>query len=167
MDTKEIILSWLNQFENDHYEFDVYGENVTVDLPRDIVEKVLDLSIMLVDRVSLAKDELTTVEYETLEQELREKYPKDSEWLFHIILKVTVDDHLYGRYRDIERSIRQLIPRGHPFGSASDLIVTRPYIQELIYAVIRHVDDIEENYESLAYTFFIGILAKCWGEGYG
>jgi hypothetical protein len=29
------------------------------------------------------------------------------------------------------------------------------------------VDDVEENYVSLVYTFFIGILAKGWGEGNG
>ena len=40
-------------------------------------------------------------------------------------------------------------------------------IHKLIYAVIRHVDDVEENYVSLVYTFFIGILAKGWGEGNG
>ena len=32
MGFRETILEWMDQFENDHYEFDVYGETVKVNL---------------------------------------------------------------------------------------------------------------------------------------
>ena len=51
--------------------------------------------------------------------------------------------------------------------SAAYLLTVRPELHELIYAVIRHVDAVEEEYESLVYTFFLGTLAKGWGEGNG
>jgi hypothetical protein len=82
-------------------------------------------------------------------------------------LEALRDDHLFGRYRDIEPMIGRLSPRGYPAGSAAYLLMVRPELHKLIYAVIRHVDDVEENYVSLVYTFFIGILAKGWGEGNG
>jgi hypothetical protein len=47
MTVRDTLLAWIDQFENDHYEFDVYGENVSVDLPRETVEKVLDISLLL------------------------------------------------------------------------------------------------------------------------
>ena len=43
----------------------------------------------------------------------------------------------------------------------------KPVIHQLIYAVVRHVDEIDEKYTSLAYTFFIGVITKGWSEGNG
>ena len=63
--------------------------------------------------------------------------------------------------------IGELSPRGYLAESAAYMFTVRFSIQELIYAIIRHVDDIEENYNSLVYTFFLGVMAKGWGEGYG
>ena len=45
MDVRENLLAWMDQFENDHYVFDMYGKTVSVDLPREMVEKVMDISI--------------------------------------------------------------------------------------------------------------------------
>jgi len=98
---------------------------------------------------------------------VRREHPEDSGWLFHIVLQAVSDDRLFGRYRDIEPMIAKLSPKGYPMGSAAYLLMVRPELHKLIYAVIRHVDDVEENYMSLVYTFFIGILAKGWGEGNG
>ena len=167
MRTREAFLAWMNQFENNHYVFDVYGETVTVDLARETVEKVMDISLLLVDRVVAAQAELTTAEYEALENKVRKEYPEDGAWMFHLMLEAVLDDHLFGRYKDIEPMIGKLMPRGYPMGSAPYLIVVRPEIHELIYAVIRHVDNVEEDYVSLAYTFFIGTLTKGWGTGFG
>ena len=97
----------------------------------------------------------------------KKKYKDESEWLFHVTLDAVSSDRLFGRYKDIEAMIAELKPRGYPTDSAAYYIMAHFDIYKLIYAVIRHVDDIEENYDSLAYTFFLGILAKCWGEGYG
>ena len=44
--TRERLLTWMDQFENDHYVFDVYGETVTVDLQRETVTEVLDDSFL-------------------------------------------------------------------------------------------------------------------------
>ncbi len=63
MTVRDTLIAWIDQFENDHYEFDVYGENVLVDLPRETVEKVLDISLLLCDRVVEAKDELFMADY--------------------------------------------------------------------------------------------------------
>ena len=167
MNIREKLLAWIDQFDNDHYEFDLYGEPVSVDLERDIVEKVMDISILLVDRVVAARGELTTAEYEKLEEEIRTKYPEDDSWLFHLILQAFHDDHLFGRYKDIEEMIGELMPRGYPMGSAAYLFTVRPELHKVIYAVIRHVDDVEEEYESLVYSFFLGVLTKGWGEGFG
>ena len=167
MIVRETFLEWIDQFENDHYEYEMYGETVKVDLPRETVEKVMDISLLLCDRVVEAQGELTTAEYEELEASVRKDYPDDGPWLFHVVLKAVLDDGLFGRYKDIEPMVGALMPRGYPMASALYLLVVRPEIHELIYAVIRHVDDVEENYASLAYTFFLGILAKCWGEGFG
>ena len=166
MNAREMVLSWMDQFENDHYEFDVYGEMVKVDLPRATVEKVMDISIFLVDRVVAAKGELSTAEYEELEENARKKYPDDSSWLFHVVMDAFLNERLFGWYMDIEPMIGDLMPRGYSRESAAYLLTVRPEIHKLIYAVIRHVDDIEENYNSLVYTFFLGVIAKGWGEGY-
>ena len=151
MSIREDLLLWAGQFENDHYVFEAYGDEYTVDLPRETVEAAIDIAITLVDRVVAAKGDLHTAEYEALEARV----------------KAYGDDHLFGRYRDIEPMIGRLSPRGYPAGSAAYLLTVRPELHKLIYAVIRHVDDVEENYVSLVYTFFIGILAKGWGEGNG
>ena len=66
MDVRETFLAWMDQFENDHYEFDVYGEKVTVDLTKDTVEKVVDIALLLCDRVAAAQDELTSADYEEM-----------------------------------------------------------------------------------------------------
>ena len=167
MDTKEALLAWMDQFQNDHYVLDVYGETVTVDLDKETVTKLIDISILLVDRVLEAKDELHTSEYEHMEERVRKEYPEEGAWLLHVMMKAVSDDHLFGRYRDIESMIGRLMPRGYPMASAAYLIMVRPEIHKLIYAVIRRVDDAEENYKSLVYTFLVGVLTKGWGEGFG
>ena len=167
MGFRETIHEWMDQFENDHYEFNVYGKTVKVNLARETMEKVLDISIILCDRVVEAQGELTTAEYEALEESVREQYPSDDAWTFFLVLKAFEDEKLFGRYKDIEPMIANLSSRDYPRGSAAYLLTVRPEIHMLIYAVIRHVDDIKENYESLAYTFFIGVLTKGWGEGLG
>ena len=165
MGIREDLLLWAGQFKNDHYVFVAYGDEYTVDLPRETVEAAIDIAITLVDRVVAAKGDLHTAEYEALEARVRQEHPED--WLFRTVLQAYGDDHLFGRYRDIEPMIGRLSPRGYPAGSAAYLLMVRPELHKLIYAVIRHVDDVEENYVSLVYTFFIGILAKGWGEGNG
>ena len=167
MDIREGLLEWIDQFENDHYEFDVYGEAVTVNLPRETVEKVMDISILLVNRVVEAHGELSTAEYTELEESVRAGHPDDESWLFHLVIDAVRNDHLFGRYKDIEPMIGELMPRGYPMGSGAYLFTVRPEIHKLIYAVIRHVDDVKDNYKSLVYTFFIGVLTKGWGEGFG
>ena len=167
MAIREDLLLWADQFENDHYVFEAYGDEYTVDLPRGTVEAAIDIAITLVDRVVEAKGELHTAEYEALEDKVRKEHPEDSAWLFHIVLEAYSDDHLFGRYRDIEPMIAKLSPRGYPRESAAYLLTVRPELHKLIYAVIRLVDSAEENYVSLVFTFFIGILAKGWGEGNG
>ena len=42
MNAREALLSWIDKFENDHYEYDVYGEMVKVDLPMESIEKLID-----------------------------------------------------------------------------------------------------------------------------
>ena len=165
MSIRKDLLLWADQFENDHYVFEAYGDTYTVDLDRETVEAAIDIAITLVDRVVAAKGELSTSEYEELEARVRREHLED--WLFRTVLKAYGDDRLFGRYRDIEPMIAKLSPRGYPVGSAAYLLTVRPELHKLIYAVIRHVDDAEENYVSLVYTFFIGILAKGWGEGNG
>ena len=167
MDVRETFLAWMDQFENDHYEFDVYGEKVTVDLARDTVEKVVDIALLLCDHVAAAQDELTSADYEEMEENVRKQNPDDSAWLFHVVMKAVLDEKLFRRYRDIEPMVAALNPRDYPSGSAAYLLTVKPKILELIYAVIRQVDTIEENYISLAYTFFIGVLTKGWGVGFG
>ena len=167
VNVREDLLTWMDQFENDHYVFDVYGETVSVDLPREKVEKVMDISIYLIDCVVAAQKELKTSEYIKLEKSVRKKYPDEKGWLFHVILEVVKDDHLFGRYREVEHMIGELEPRGYPMGSAAYTLLVRPEIDKLIYTVLRHVDDITENYKSLVYTFFVCVLAKCWGMGFG
>ena len=167
MSVKEDLLAWMDKFPNNHYVLDVYGETVTVDLPKEIVIKLIDISILLVDRVVDAKDELRTAEYEDMEARVRKEYSEDGAWLLHVIMKAVSDDHLFGRYRDVEPMIGELMPRGYPMESAAYLLMVRPEIHKLIYAVIRHVDDVKENYNSLVYTFLVGLLTKGWGEGFG
>ena len=165
--TREDLLAWMDQFENDHYVFDVYGETVAVDLPRETMEKVLDISILLVDRVVASQGDLKTEEYVSLEKQVHKEYTDESSWLLHVVMEAVLNEHLFGRYRDIEPMLGKLKPRGCSMESASYLLVVRIEFQKLIYAVIRHVDDVRENYGSLVYTFFIGVLAKGWGEGFG
>ena len=165
MAIREDLLLWADQFENDHYVFEAYGDEYIVDLPRETVEAAIDIAITLVDLVVEAKGDLHTAEYEALEARVRQEHPED--WLFRTVLQAYGDDHLFGRYRDVEPMIGRLSPRGYPAGPAAYLLTVRPELHKLIYAVIRHVDDVEENYVSLVYTFFIGILAKGWGEGNG
>ena len=167
MNTREDLLAWMDQYENDHYVYDLYGEEVVVDLPRPIVEEVLDIAILLVDRVVAAKGELTSAEYEKLEEKVRKQNPNDSSWLSHVVEEALADEHLFGRYKDIEPMIGNLMPRGYPPNSMAYFFLFRPDIHKLIYAVIRHVDDVQENYDELVYTFFVGVLAKGWGEGFG
>lgn len=162
---KEILLCWADQFENDHYTFDIYGNEFIVDLPRETVEAVMDIAILLIDRVVAAKGELHTAEYEAIERDMQEKYPND--WILHTVLHIHGDEHLFARYKDIEPMIAKLYPRGYPMGSAAYLLTVRPGLHELIYAAIRHVDDAEKDYTSLVFTVFLGILAKGWGEGNG
>ena len=138
MSMKDTLLAWADQFKDDHYVFDMYGETVTVDLPRETVEKIMDISILLLDRVVAAKGELTTAEYEELEENARKKHP-DQSWLVYAMMEAVVNDHLYGRYKDIEPMIGRLMPRGYPVGSAAYLFTVRPELQELIYVVIRSV----------------------------
>lgn len=167
MTVRDTLLAWIDQFENDHYEFDVYGENVSVDLPRETVEKVLDISLLLCDRVVEAKDELFMADYLNVEESIRQKCKDDEHLMFYLVDEVAHNERLYGRYRDIESMITNLKPRDYPVGSAASILYTVFEIRNLIYAVIRHVDDIEEKYMSLAYTFFLGVLCKGWGEGFG
>lgn len=166
MAIREDLIEWIEQFEDDHYEFDVYGHNVCVNLPRETVERVLDISILLVDRVVEAKGDLTTAEYEELEKKMRAEYPDDSSWLLFVVIEAQ-KGRLFERYKDIEPMIGELKPKGYPMGSAPYLLIVRPIIHELIYAVIRNVDNAKEQYRSLVYTFFIGVLTKGWGEGFG
>ena len=88
-----------------------------------------------------------------------------------MIIQAVLDDRLFGRYKDIEPMIGTLMSQGlfksHSTDTAAYLLMVRPEIHKLIYATIRHVDDVEEAYNSLVYTFFLGLLAKCWGEGNG
>ncbi len=163
--TREKIIKWIDQFENDHYEFDMYGEKVKVDLPREIVEKILDISILLVDRVVDAKGILHTSEYEKLEKKFKKENPDT--WLIRTVLEVVPDDHLFGRYRDIANMIGKLRPHNFPLRSATYLTMILPEIYELIYAAARCVDEAQESYTSLVYTFFLGVLGLCWGEGFG
>jgi hypothetical protein len=166
-ETREGILLWADQFENDHYTLELYGKKFTVDLPRKTVEAILDISILLVDRVLASKDVLHTAEYEEVERRIRLKYPKDSEWSLHTVLDIICNDHLFGPYKDIEPMIRKLMPRGYPIDSAAYLLMVRPELYKLIYAIIRNVDIVEDNYASMVYTFFVCTLAKGWGEGNG
>ena len=85
MTVRDTLLAWIDQFENDHYEFDVYGENVSVDLPREKVEKVLDISLLLCDRVVEAKDELFMADYLNVEESIRQKCKDDKHWMFYLV----------------------------------------------------------------------------------
>ena len=167
MNARKNLLAWIDQFENDHYEFDVYGRTISVDLPRKTVEKVMDIALLLVDRVVAAKGDLTTAEYEEHEKNIHKKYPDESEWLHHVILSAVSNDRLFDRYRDIAAMVGELEPHGIPAGSAAYLLMISEDINSVIYAVVRCVDEVEEKYESLAYTFLICILARGWGEAYG
>lgn len=81
MTVRDTLLDWIDQFENDHYEFDIYGENVSVDLPRETVEKVLDISLLLCDRVVEAKGELFMADYLNLEESIQQKCKDDKHWI--------------------------------------------------------------------------------------
>ena len=97
--------------------------------------------------------------------------PDSGDWLLNVIMEAVFDERLFGRYKDIESMIGKLMPQGlskcHSTDTAAYLLIVRPDLLKLIYATIRHIDDIEEVYASLVYTFFLGVLAKCWGEGNG
>lgn len=169
MEIRDTILAWADQFGNGPYVIEEYGAKYSVNVPRDLVEAVLDIAIILADRVLEAcrKKELRTAEYKELEDKIREKYPDNGEWLLHTVMEAVQDDHLWGRYKDIEPMVGKLEPRGYPFGSAPYMLVMRPEIYSIIYAVVRNVDDAESVHDSLVYTFFICVLAKGWGEGQG
>ena len=166
-ETKELLLDWTEQFENDHYIYEVYGQTLTADVPKETVKKIIDIAILLVDRVKAAKGDLSSSEYEELEGKVREEYPDINEMAFHVMLKAINDEHLFGRYLDIEPMVGELLLRGYEPGSAAYLLLIKPVIHQLIYAVVRHVDEIDEKYTSLAYTFFIGVITKGWSEGNG
>lgn len=155
MNIKETLLAWIDQ--SDHYEFDLYGEMVKVDLPKETVKKVLDISILLVDRVVAAKGELHSSDYPHLE----------GDNLIQVVFSTVLDEHLFGKYKDIEPMIGELHPRDFPMGSASYLLMVRPEMYKLIYAVISQVDIVKENYDGFVQTFFLGVLAMGWGEGFG
>lgn len=167
MSVRDDLLAWVDQFENDHYEFDVYGRTIIVDLPRETVEKVMDIGLLLVDRVVAAKGDLTTAEYEQHEEKTRKKYHDESDWLHHVILSAVPNDRLFGRYKDIAAMVGELEPHGIPANSAAYLLMVSEDINSVIYAVVRCVDEVDEKYESLAYTFLICVLARGWGEAYG
>ena len=93
-DIRNTILDWADQFENDHYEFNMYGIKYTVDLPRETVEAVLDIAITLMDRVVAVKGELHTADYEELENrvlgcsiEEKNAMPDAGDWLFNLDCK--------------------------------------------------------------------------------
>ena len=46
MSIREDLLLWADQFENDHYVFEAYGDEYTVDLPRETVEAAIDIAII-------------------------------------------------------------------------------------------------------------------------
>ena len=222
-DIRNIILDWADQFENDHYSFNLYGSKFSLTLPRETVEAVLDISITLVDRIVAAKGELHKSDYQEFEkrvigctvedkakEETEEGKEKEEEemvsasssdsssdsssnsqnsfsnsslnsslnrsdsssvsssnviggdWFFSLILEAVFDKRLFGRYEDIEQMIADLMPQKK--NTATYMFLIKPELHKLIYAAIRHVDDVEENYNSLVYTFFLGVLAKCWGE---
>ena len=222
-DIRDIILDWADQFENDHYSFNLYGSKFSLTLPRETVEAVLDISITLVDRIVAAKGELHKSDYQEFEkrvigctvedkakEETEEGKEKEEEemvsasssdsssdsssnsqnsfsnsslnsslnrsdsssvsssnviggdWFFSLILEAVFDKRLFGRYEDIEQMIADLMPQKK--NTATYMFLIKPELHKLIYAAIRHVDDVEENYNSLVYTFFLGVLAKCWGE---
>ena len=58
---RDDLLEWIDQYEKDHYVFDAYGETISVDLPREAVEKVMDIAICLVDRVVEAQGDLNII----------------------------------------------------------------------------------------------------------
>ena len=222
-DIRDIILDWADQFENDHYSFNLYGSKFSLTLPRETVEAVLDISITLVDRIVAAKGELHKSDYQEFEkrvigctvedkakEETEEGKEKEEEemvsasssdsssdsssnsqnsfsnsslnsslnrsdsssvsssnviggdWFFSLILEAVFDKRLFGRYEDIEQMIADLMPQKK--NTATYMFLIKPELHKLIYAAIRHVDDVEKNYNSLVYTFFLGVLAKCWGE---
>ncbi len=216
-DIRNIILDWADQFENDHYSFNLYGSKFSLTLPRETVEAVLDISITLVDRIVAAKGELHKSDYQEFEkrvigctvedkakEETEEKEEEEmvsasssdsssnsqnsfsnsslnrsdsssvssssvsssnvigGDWFFSLILEAVFDKRLFGRYEDIEQMIADLMPQKK--NTATYMFLIKPELHKLIYAAIRHVDDVEENYNSLVYTFFLGVLAKCWGE---
>ena len=82
MTTREALLAWVDQLENDHYEFEAYGDRYIVNLEREKVEAAIDIAITLVNRVVAAKGDLHTAEYEELEARVRREHPEDSGWLF-------------------------------------------------------------------------------------
>ena len=165
-DIRSYLHEWVDQFEGDYYSYDVYGTPVTVNVDRETVEKLIDISADLVDTVVAAKEDLTTAEYETLEAE-QKKLHGDDTWLLYTVLEAKEKKRLWARYEPFIDRLTDLGPRDIPKGSASYLLMVKPNLEQLVYATIRHVDDVEENYVRLAYTFFILALAKGWGEGFG
>ncbi|MBQ8160804.1 MAG: hypothetical protein IJ083_08615 [Clostridia bacterium] len=163
--TREGLIAWLNQFEGDHYTFDMYGVRFTVDLPRATAEKVMDIAFLLIDRIVEAQGELTGAEFQKLEAE--KGLMADGSDVLRVVMAAYADDHLFGRFRDIDAMIGRLQPKGAPLDSGFFQLVIRPELDLLIYAAIRHVDTVEKEYESLVYTVFLGFLSKGWGEGAG
>ncbi len=162
-----MVMEWIEPHKDNHYEYDFLGHEIKVDLPRDKVESILDISLLLVDRIQEAKGDLKSKEYIELEKRVREEHPSDSSWVLFTTLEAVSNDRLYGRYRDIELMIKKLNPRDLSTDSAAYRLMVRQDVQGMIYSIIRNVDDVDEEYINMVYTFFLGIMAKGWGEGLG
>ena len=63
--------------------------------------------------------------------------------------------------------IEKLNPRDLSTDSAAYRLMVRQDVQGMIYSIIRNVDDVDEEYINMVYTFFLGLMAKGWGEGHG
>ena len=167
-DLRELmVMKWIDPYKDNHYEYNFLGHEIKVDLPRDKVESILDISLLLVDRIQEAKGDLKTKEYIDLEERVRKEHHSDGDWVLFAASEVVKNDRLYGRYRDIELMIEQLHPRDLSTDSTAYMLMVRQDIRGMIYSVIRNVDVVDEEYVNLVYTFFLGIMAKGWGEGLG
>ena len=166
-DARELVQEWIDCFEDNHYEFDLFGHQIKVDLPREKVESILEISLLLAKRIKEAQGDLKSEEYKELEERVRKEHPSNNDWVTFSVLEAVCNERLYGRYRDIEKMIDKLNPRDIPIDSASYMLMVRPDIQSLIYSMIRNVDDVDEKYESIVFSFFLALMAQGWGEGLG
>lgn len=46
---ESLLQEWMDGFENDHYVYDIYGEEVTVGLDRKTIEELWKISIVAVE----------------------------------------------------------------------------------------------------------------------